>query len=74
MRSRACRKFGSGFVPAERRASAFHAELEAAYAQMARDEAREIAALEWAEAMVRDVAISRPSTGRGSDRRTEHRS
>lgn len=31
-------------------------DLEAAYAEMAQDEAREAAALEWAEATVGDVA------------------
>lgn len=31
-------------------------DLEAAYAEMAQDEARETEALEWAEATVRDVA------------------
>jgi len=31
-------------------------ELETAYQQMAQDEAREVEALEWAEATVRDVS------------------
>lgn len=31
-------------------------DLEAAYRQMAREEAREAQALEWAEAMVEDIA------------------
>jgi hypothetical protein len=31
-------------------------ELEAAYKQMAQDEAREAEALEWAEAMIGDVS------------------
>ena len=32
-----------------------HPDLEAAYAKMVQDEAREAAALEWTEAMVGDV-------------------
>jgi hypothetical protein len=46
----------SGFIEALVRPHVIDKDLDAAYAEMARDEAREAEALEWAEATVGDVA------------------
>jgi hypothetical protein len=45
----------SRFIEDLVRPHVLYPDLEAAYAEMAHDEAREQAALEWAEAMVGDV-------------------
>ncbi len=46
----------SNFIEELVRPHVVHPDLEAAYAEMAQDEKREAIALEWAEAMVGDVA------------------
>ena len=46
----------SGFIESLVRPHVIGKDLDAAYAQMARDEAREAEALDWAEATVGDVA------------------
>ncbi|HEY1377161.1 MAG TPA: hypothetical protein VGF55_10230 [Gemmataceae bacterium] len=46
----------SGFIESLVRPHVVGKDLDAAYAQMARDEAREADALEWAEATAGDVA------------------
>ena len=46
----------SRFIEDLVRPHVLHPELEAAYQQMAQDEAREAEALEWAEATVGDVS------------------
>ena len=46
----------SGFIEALVRPHVVREDLVAAYQEMARDEAREAEALEWAEATVSDVA------------------
>ena len=46
----------SGFIEALVRPHVIREDLAAAYQEMARDEAREAEALEWAEATVSDVA------------------
>ena len=45
----------SNFIEELVRPHVVHPDLEAAYAEMARDEAREAEALEWAEAMIGDI-------------------
>ena len=45
----------SGFIEDLVRPHVLHPDLEAAYAEMARDEKREEAALEWAEATMGDT-------------------
>ena len=49
------RKIGR-FIKDLVRPHVLHPDLEAAYEEMARDEVREVAALEWAEATVEDGA------------------
>jgi hypothetical protein len=46
----------SGFIESLVRPHVIDKDLDAAYAQMAREEGREAAALEWAEGTVGDVA------------------
>lgn len=46
----------SRFIETVVRPHVLNADLDAAYRQMAQDEQREAEALEWAEAMVKDVA------------------
>lgn len=46
----------SGFIEDLVRPYVLHPDLEAAYAEMAQDEEREEVALQWAEAMVGDLA------------------
>lgn len=46
----------SGFIESLVRPHVVGKDLDAAYREMARDEAREAEALEWAEALVGDVA------------------
>jgi len=45
----------SNFIEELVRPHVVHPDLEAAYAEMARDETREAEALEWAEAMIGDI-------------------
>ena len=46
----------SRFIEDLVRPHVLYPDLEAAYAEMARDEERERAALEWAEATIKDIA------------------